>query len=154
MFAGAGDVDFTVMFEVEDADGVGAGVGYVTAAAFRVDADEVRLAMDGDGRGDDVAFGVDDGDRPGLAGGAGVDDINLVTDGVCSEAGRVDANLEGAVGAEIDEVEDADSVGGTVGDVGELTVSSRDVGEGVASAACGEGEEGEGAGGKEMSAWH
>ncbi len=154
LLTGAGDEDLAVMFEVEDADGIGAGVGDVAAAACGIDADEVRLAMDGDGGGDDIAFGVDDGDRPGLVGGAGVDDINLVTDGVCGEAGRVDAYLEGAVGAEIDEVEDADGVGGSVGDVGELTVASRDVGKGVAAATCGEGEESEGTGCWNRSAWH
>ena len=65
----------------------------------------------------------------------GVDDVDLVADGFDGEAGGVGADLEGAVLAEIDEVEDGDGVGGAVGDVGELAVAGGDVGEVAATAA-------------------
>jgi hypothetical protein len=101
-FAGGGGGDLAAEGEVEDADGVGAGVGDVGALAVGGDGDEVRGAMDADGVGDGVGGGVDDGDGVG----GGVDGVDLVADGVDGEAGRVGADGENAVLAEIDEVED------------------------------------------------
>ena len=95
------------------------------------DADEVGLAVDSDGGSDAVVFGVDDGDCAGL----GVDGVNLVALRVYGYAGGVGANFEGAVLAKIDEVEDGDGAGGSVGDVGELAVAGGDVGEVAATAA-------------------
>ncbi len=48
--------------EVEDGDVVGAGVGDVGAMAVWCDVDEVGFLVDGDGGGDGVLLGVDDGD--------------------------------------------------------------------------------------------
>jgi hypothetical protein len=62
----SGDGDLTAAVEVDDADGVGAGVGDVGASALGVDADEVGLAMDADGGGDSVGGCVDDGNGAGL----------------------------------------------------------------------------------------
>ena len=105
-----------------------------------VDGDEVGEFVDGDGGDDAVGGGVDDGDGAVAGGGAGVDDVDLVADGIDGEAGGVDADLEGAVLAEVDEVEDGDGVGGAVGDVGELAVAGRSIGEVVVAAACEEDE--------------
>jgi len=94
------------------------------------DADEVGEAVDGDGGDDPVGAGVDYGDGAGL----GVDDIDLVAEGVYGDAGGIEAHLKGAVLAEIDEVEDRDCVGGAVGDVGVFPVTGGDVGELIAAA--------------------
>jgi len=96
-----------------------------------VDADEVGEAVDADGGDDAVGGGVDDGDGAGL----GVDDVDLVADRVGGDAGGAEAYLEGAVLAEIDDVEDGDGVGGSVGDVGEFAITGGDVGEVAAAAA-------------------
>ena len=99
--------------------------------------------MKADGVDDLIRAGIDDGDGAVAVGGAGVDYVDLVLDGVDGHAGGVCADLEGAVGAEVDEVQNGDGVGAAVRDVGELAVAGGDVGE-VGAAAGGEAEQGGG----------
>ena len=81
--------------------------------------------MDWDGCDDAVAFRIDHGDCAGL----GVDDVDLVANRVGGEIGGVDANLQGPVLAEVDEVEYGDGVGAAVADVGVLPVAVGNVRE-------------------------
>ena len=87
--------------------------------------------MDADGGGEGVGCGVDDGDGAGL----GIDDIDLVATRIDGEPGGIVADPEGAVRAQVDEIEDGDGVGAAIGDVGELAVSGGDIGESCAAAA-------------------
>src|SRR6266478_4179540 len=95
-----------------------------------VDADEGGQAVDWNGCGDAVVLGVDHGDGAGL----GVDDVDLVANRVYGQICRVDADLQGAVLAEVDEIEHRDGVGAAVADVSELAVSGRHVGEAAPTA--------------------
>jgi len=86
--------------------------------------------MDADGGGEGVSGGVDDGDRAGL----GVDRVDLVALRVDRDSRGIVADTERAVLSKINEIEDADGVGVAVGDVGELAVAGRNVGEAAAAA--------------------
>ena len=143
LLAGGGGEDFAVVFEVEDADGVGARVGDVAALAVGSDVDEVRLAVDADGPCDLVLGGVDD--RDGVA--AGVDGVNFIGDRVCGDSRGVRADLQDAVLAKVDEVEDRDGVGRTAGNIGEFAVIGWILGEVVAAT----GGQAEGQDGKQTS---
>ena len=68
LLAGADVGDFAAGLEVEDGDGVGAGVGHVGQRAVGVEIDGDGLAAEGNGGGDGVVFGVDDGDGTLAAG--------------------------------------------------------------------------------------
>jgi len=98
---------------------------------------------------EEVFGGVDDGDGAARAAGLGVDGVDLVAAWVGGDAGRVLADLEGAVLTQVDEVEHGDGVGAAVGDVGELAVAFGHGGEAVAGAAGG-GEQGQRGGGKRV----
>ena len=84
-----------------------------------------------DGGGYGIVRGVDDGDGVG----AGVDGINLVADGVDGEAGGLAADLEDPVLAQVNEIKDGNGARLAVGNVCELTVIGRVIGETVAMAA-------------------
>ena len=63
LLAGADLRDLAAGLEVEDGDGVGAGVGDVGQRAVGVEVDGDRLPVNGNGGGDGVVFRIDDGDR-------------------------------------------------------------------------------------------
>jgi hypothetical protein len=122
--------------KIDDADQVGAGGDDEGALAGGVDGDGLRVAREGDGGDDGVPDGVDDGERALRLVGLRVDDVDLVDAGglaarVGGDGDGRAADREGAVGAQIHEVEHGDGVAGGIGDVGELAVSVRVGGEGA-----------------------
>ena len=89
--------------------------------------------MDRDGKSNAVGVGVDDRDGGGLR----VGDVNLVAHRIYGHSRRVGPDLEGAILAEIDQVEHRDGVGGPVTDVGVFVITSWDVWESAVVAAKG-----------------
>jgi hypothetical protein len=96
-----------------------------------IDTDKRGQAVNRESCGDAVAFRVNYGNCTGLT----VDDVDLITNRVGGEMSRIGADLQGAVLAEIDEVEHGDGVGAAVADVGVLPIADRNVGEAAPVAA-------------------
>src|ERR1035438_4433632 len=104
------------------------------------------MAMEGNGGGDGVVFGVDHGERAvGFA--ARVDDVDFVAGGTGGDCDGVLANGQFTVYADIDGVEDGDGSAAAVGDVGVLAVVGGVLWE-VVRMARGEGQRQQGEGEK------
>ena len=97
LLAGADLGDFAAGLEIDDGDGVGAGVGDVGQLAVGVDIDGDGLAVERDGGDDGVVFSVDDGEGTLAGGRAGVDDVDLVAGGAGGDGDGVlaDAAVRG-----------------------------------------------------------
>ena len=86
LLAGADLGYFAAVLEIDDGDGVGAGVGDVCQLAIGVEIDGDGLAVERDGCGDGVVFSVDDREGTLAAGRAGVDDVDFVERGAGGQA--------------------------------------------------------------------
>src|ERR1700751_5869616 len=95
-----------------------------------VDADERGQGVDGDNCDDTVILRINHGDCARL----GVDHVDFVASGIRCQIGRLDADLQGSVLAEINEIEYGDRVGAAVADVGELPIACGYVGKDASAA--------------------
>ena len=96
-----------------------------------IDAEERRLAVDGDSCDYPVILRINHGDCAGLS----VDYVDFIAKRIGSQIRRVDAHLQGPVLAEIDEIENGNSVGTAVADIGKLPITRGHIGESASSAA-------------------
>ena len=125
---------FAARCEIDDGDGVGAGVGDVGESSGAVQINRQRLAVERNCSHDSVVLGVDDRERAVGLRGAGVHDIDFVVRGVGGDGNRNMADGQLAIDADVDHVENRDGVAASVGYVDVLAVVGRVLREVVGAA--------------------
>jgi hypothetical protein len=130
--------------QVEDGDGIRAGVGHIGQLPGGVQLDGNRLAVELDGSRNGVVFGVDDRDRALPALLAGVDHIDFVAGGAGRNGHGILTHGQLAIQAHIHHVKDGDRAAATVGDIGIFAIVGLVLGKVVGAAGGkGQGQQGE-----------